>query len=262
MRTPGPRRGGRPGSAAQPRALSSDAWYTLIYLAPAPRRELHRIRQRTWLDPLLRAGLGRPEARALLDRLAVWKRVAEGRGRTPPLAEQIDWLADRVGRPLDVQGISDRLDRQLLAAAVRPAPGAAQVLRQLSDRGIRLAVVSNVLNETATAARTVLDRAGLLPLFRVVYLSSEHPWSKPRPEPFRVAAKFLGVPAQALVHIGDLTYDLDGARSAGASPVLFTGYAHWNRYLPGHPDGAARQGVHAVRTWSDLLEHWPGLVGR
>lgn len=192
----------------------------------------------------------------------MWKRDSEARGRTPPLAEQIGWLARRVGRPLDVQSLSDRLDRQLLAADVRPAPGAGKVLRELSDRGIRLAVVSNVLNETATAARTVLDRAGLLPLFRVVYLSSEHPFSKPRPEPFRVAAEFLGLPPRELVHIGDLTYDLDGARRVGAVPVLFTGYAQWNRYLPGHPDGTARRGVHAVGTWSELLEHWPRLGRR
>ncbi len=251
---------GRPGP--EPSALSSDAWYTLIYLAPARRQELHRARRRVWLAPLLRAGLGRPEAVGLLERLDAWKRACESRGRTPTLPEQVAWLAGRAGRPLPDDGIYAELDQVLLRSGVRPAPDAARVLRTLSDRGVRLAVVSNVTNESPTAARTVLDRAGLLPLFETVYLSSEHPWSKPRPEPFCQVAGFLGVSPRSMVHVGDLTYDLRGAHRAGAAAVLFTGYARWNRFLPGAPPASLRRRVPSASRWTEVLAQWPFAPSR
>ncbi len=241
-------------------ALTTDAWYTLIYLVPPARAALHRERLEIWAEPLVRAGKSRSEALALLRRHALWKETLEAQGRTLPLREQVAWLEQEAKVTLDADAISDGLDRALLRADIRPSPGASRVLRELARAGVPLGVVSNVVNETGEAARTMLDRAGLLPFFRAVYLSCEHAWSKPRPEPFRTVAAFLGVPVERVVHIGDLRYDLDGARRAGARRLLFVGYSDWNRYLPGWPGDPVRKRERCVDSWSELPEVWEGLA--
>ena len=115
------------------------------------------------------------------------------------------------------------LDRRMDASPVRVAPGALRALKELGAMGIRLGVVSNLLHETPEGLRDLLARLGLSPHFRSIVLSSEHPWAKPRPEPFRVALAELRVRPAHAVHVGDLLYDVEGAGRAGMGSVLYTG---------------------------------------
>jgi FMN phosphatase YigB (HAD superfamily) len=250
-------------STARGGALSSDVWYTLIYVTPATRRSLHARRRRIWTEPLLRRGWSRSGADRWFEELAAWKERTEAAGTTPPIAEQVLWLSRHARVALDVRAIEEGLDRALLSAEVRVAPGAAASLATLEREGVPLAVVSNVANETGRAARAVLDRAGLLARFRVVYLSCEHPRSKPSGEPFRQVARFLDVAPARLVHIGDLTYDIDGALRAGAAPVLFSRFARWNRYLKGssRADGHGSPAA-VVRDWSAVPTTFRRLTAR
>lgn len=235
-----------------PRALTCDAWYTLLYLTPARRRALNRARRRIWTAALARRGFGHNDSARLLARLDDWKARTEARGSTPPLRDQVAWISHQAGGEVPPDRVVGPLNRAVLRAGVRASPGAARALRTLSDGGVPLGIVSNVLNETGAAARSLLDLVGLLPLFSTVVLSCEHPYAKPRPEPFRLAARFLGVSPRELVHVGDLAYDVHGARRAGARAVLFTEYSRWNRYLPGWRD-------HGVRRSAVRLARWPGL---
>ncbi len=249
-------------SAEPPEALTSDAWYTLLYLPTAERLALASRRRRLWSEPLLEAGLGRNAALRLLDRRDRWARELEERGRTPAVREQVARLEGWLGRPLRTEGLTSRLDATLLRAKVLLAPGALAAVRELDDRGVRLGVVSNVLNETGTAARTVLERLGLLRHFAVVVLSCEHPWAKPAPQPFEIACRFLGVRPQRAVHIGDLGYDLDGARLAGMRAWWYSGLRRLNRYLPAQVDPAAVPKGGTVRSWSEVPRRFEGRAPR
>jgi FMN phosphatase YigB (HAD superfamily) len=251
----GPRRLPRAPADAGPQApvaLTTDAWYTLLYLSPAERHALASRRRRLWTEPLLAAGLDRGSALALLDRRDRWTRAEEARGRTPPVAEQIERLRRWNHGRYDADGLPGRLDRTVVRSHVRLAPGALEAVRSLADAGLRLAVISNVLNETGLAARAILERLGVLPFFRVVVLSCEHPWAKPSPGPFRLACQFLGAPPARAVHLGDLAYDLDGARAAGMRAWWYVGLRRLNRYLPGQVDPATVPASRVVRSWEEL----------
>jgi FMN phosphatase YigB (HAD superfamily) len=157
-------------------------------------------------------------------RLFVHGRRAEARGRTPTLRAQADWLADRTRQPRTAfDAVPGELDRELLAAPLRVAPGAVEVLDRLRAAGVRLGLVSNILFETGEGTRAVLARLGLTPRFGAIYLSSEQRWAKPSPRPFARVLRELGVGADRAAHIGDLAFDVLGASAAGLRPLLYSG---------------------------------------
>jgi FMN phosphatase YigB (HAD superfamily) len=85
--------------------------------------------------------------------------------------------------------------------------------------------------------RQVLDKAGLLPLFRVLTFSDECGIRKPAQAIFLRTLKDLGVPPEHAVHVGDdAILDVEGARDAGMAAIQVT------------PDGRATAPVkpHAV----------------
>ncbi len=205
------------------RALTSDLWFTVIYLRPKDQRTIERSRLKVWSDPLVAGGRSRSGALRDASRLESWAARAEGMGRTPTIAAQASWLSRSTRIRVRAAEIERALDHLAYSADTRVAPGAVAALEQLRSGGIRLGVVSNVLHETPDGLRRVLRRLGLLSLFETLVLSSEHPWSKPRPEPFHRALDSLGVPPESAAHIGDLEYDVTGAQRAGVRPYLYTG---------------------------------------
>lgn len=242
------------GAPAPPSALTCDLWYTLLYFRPRDRDEHARRRRAAWTDRLVRAGLERARADAGYDRLIAWGRSEEAKGRTPPIAEQRGWLAAYAHVPTRaLDGVAEELDRSLLRAHPRRAPGLLPALDRLADRGVALGIVSNILFETGAASRKALEATGLAGRFGAVVLSSEVPWSKPAPEPFERCLAMLSASARRAVHIGDLAYDVVGARRAGLGAILYSGLHRFERPPPPIDVGRLRP-ARAAR-WSEV----PGL---
>ncbi len=250
------------GRRPAPAALTVDAWYTLYYLSASEHRALDARRRRVWSHPFLRAGLSRREVDDLLARRERWVREVEAGGRTPTVPEQLRRLGAWSGRTVDPTTFVDELDRTLGPARIQVAPGAARALRELSDRNVPVGLVSNVLNESGAVARGLLDRLGLLPWFRVVYLSCEHPWAKPSPRPFRHVLRYLGVPPHRAAHLGDLGYDVRGARAAGLVAWWYVGLGRLSAYLPGQVRPGEVRSADTIRSWSELPRRFDGLAGR
>ena len=242
-----------PSRDAGPRALTSDFWYTLAYVTAPERRRLEAGRVRIWADAMVRAGIDRPRALKEVGRLIAAGRAAEARGSTPPIDAQADALSRRLGlrRPLRGGEIGEALDRNLLRRTVRVAPGAKRALGRLRRDGILLGIVSNVLFETADGARALLDRLDLRSPFDGLYLSAEHPWAKPRPQPFRMILRELGAAPDRSAHIGDLRWDVDGARRAGLTPWLYTGLYRFESPRPAIPRRAGAPLVR-IRRWDEV----------
>ena len=117
-----------------------------------------------------------------------------------------------------VQSIWERQFRRNLWRDV-PA-GARALVEDLDARGVPLAIVSN---SEGTVAQTLAD-VGLAGHFTAVFDSADVGVAKPDPRIFAMAAERLGLPAAALVHVGDSeSADVAGARAAGARAIRFDG---------------------------------------
>lgn len=92
-------------------------------------------------------------------------------------------------------------------------PEVVEVLEKLEPR-FRLAVISNFDGRL----RMILEQLGISKFFSHVFVSSEVGADKPDPEMFRRALKFLELPANQALHVGDdPERDWKAAAAAGLS---------------------------------------------
>lgn len=138
-------------------------------------------------------------------------------------------LARQAGLPWGQDGLYDALyDRHMTPDAWEPYPDAVDVLAELKQRGIPVAVVSNV----AWDLRPVLREHGLDRFVDVVVLSYEHEAQKPDPRLFRVACDALRLSPERVAMVGD-----DPRADAGAAALGCA--VHLVDHLPARerPDG-------------------------
>ncbi|MGI0132996.1 MAG: HAD family hydrolase [Thermoplasmata archaeon] len=236
------------------RAVTSDLWYTILYLRPHDQAVEERRRRGIWMRPLLRAGVPKPRAQRLVLRLEARCHGLETRGVSFPVPQQAEWLAS-VGRvPIPVDDVIEQLDDLLTRTPVRFARGAVDVLERWRGEGLRLGLVSNVIFETPTATRRLLDREGLIGRFDAIYLSAEHPWGKPDPHAFLTCLHELGVPPSRSVHVGDRPWDVRGALRAGMQALRFREYRLRSDPTDYNGRSDGRPGVHDVRGWAEVAQ--------
>lgn len=114
---------------------------------------------------------------------------------------------------------------------VEPVAGAAEAVRRLRERGIKVGVITN----QSGVARGLLSERDLLRVNRRVdeLIGPMDTWQtcthgpgdgcrcrKPQPGLVEQAAAALGVPPSACVVVGDIGADVDAARTAGARAIL------------------------------------------
>ncbi|MFI7274595.1 HAD family hydrolase [Streptomyces sp. NPDC049879] len=140
-------------------------------------------------------------------------------------------LARRVPLPQPQTGpdVYDVLyDRHREPAAWQPYPDASDVLRGLRERGVPVAVVSNI----GWDVRPVFRAHGLDEFVDAYVLSFEHGVQKPAPGIFAMACDALGVPPVRALMVGDDRRADGGAAALGCA-------VHFVEHLPveRRPDG-------------------------
>jgi putative hydrolase of the HAD superfamily len=198
--------------------------------------------------------------------------VEAGDGRALTALDAI-WRTDRDLLPdeqlrvvLDAldPGLSGKLGGDARAAVARAyaepvlthapvvAPGAAEAIHALADRGLALGIVSNTGRTPGSTLRRLLARAGMLDRFRVASFSDEVGARKPSAVIFQRTLEGAGCPPAAAVHIGDdAVNDVGGARAFGMRAL---------HYLPG--GGAPADGAAApLRHFAELPELLARLAG-
>lgn len=191
-------------------------------------------------------------------------RIAEARGVMPghlSARETIPKILENALSELSLAGVSegdrfrfegevnDAIDKIELEALPRtkPRPGAVPLLRTLTERGYRLAILTR---SSEAFCRAALQRTGLREFFPNLRTRSSPGPAKPSPESLLLLLKEMGVALDRAVYVGDHPFDGECATRAR---VRFVGILP-----PGAPeDGAADRlrTAGALRVASDL----PGI---
>jgi len=103
-------------------------------------------------------------------------------------------------------------------------PGAMAVMKELRERGIKVAVASSSRN-----APTILERIGLADFFDATADGNDISRSKPDPEVFEVAAKRLDLAPEACLVVEDADAGVEAARRGGMKALAVGAAA-------GHPE--------------------------
>jgi len=211
------------------KAITVDCWGTLFL--DGPLSDERYARQRLTGIAAILAASGITVSRQDLNRAyeAAGRRLARlwGECRDVPARRYVTLFVEAIDAKLPERLGSARIDEMLdaygsPALVVPPAldPGAAAALERLATSGIALAMVSNTMRTPGAVLRRIIDREGILGLFKVLVFSDECGIRKPDPEIFRIALRQLGVAPEEAAHVGDdAVLDVEGARRAGMSVV-------------------------------------------
>lgn len=134
------------------------------------------------------------------------------------------------------------------SAPGRPTHNIERLLDYLYKKGIRTAVVSNMMNSSNSLKRR-LDE--LLPEnhFEFVLASSDYMFRKPHRRIFELALEKAKLPADKIWFCGDkLVCDVEGAYKVGMKPVWYPTY----RY-PGYEDFTTVPYME-IRDWEEIIE--------
>ncbi len=160
-------------------------------------------------------------------------------GRKPVEVEDIEALIGggakiMLKRALEEQGgISDEDFRPLYKALLsyyaehnavhtRPYAGAEAVLRDLADRGIAMAVVTNKFE---SFAQDILTKLGLAGHFAAIIGGDTMGKGRAKPEPDPIYEAIARCGGGSFAFFGDSSYDVAAARAAKV-PVVVAGYGY------------------------------------
>ncbi|MDH3637322.1 MAG: phosphoglycolate phosphatase [Gammaproteobacteria bacterium] len=138
---------------------------------------------------------------------------------------------------------------KVLCVDSKPYPGVVAALTDLSERGFRLACVTN---KPKDFTEPLLDALDLSRFFEIVLSGDSLNEQKPHPLPLQHACRKLGVPPIRTVLVGDSLNDVQAAKSAGMPVVCVRfGYADPAALTKAAPDAMI-----------DAFQELPGLIKR
>jgi kojibiose phosphorylase len=160
-----------------------------------------------------------------------WKRLADEEGipftrqdnerlRGVPRRQSLELiLGERRVSEEEMQALMERKNRYYreMIQRLTPAdllPGAAELLAELRQAGIKIAIASASKN-----ARDVIRRLGIEELVDAIADGYSVERQKPAPDLFLHAARQLGVPPEACVVVEDAASGVEAARAAGMRVV-------------------------------------------
>ena len=138
-----------------------------------------------------------------------------------------------------------------IADQAKPFPSAAQILAQLHQRGLKVALASSASEQEVKRYLGDLDADKNVD---VVVNKSDVESSKPAPDVFSVTLKKLGLKPDEAVAVGDTPYDISAARKLGLAcvAVLSGGFSR---------DQLEAEGAVAIfASVAELMEHLDELV--
>ncbi len=114
--------------------------------------------------------------------------------------------------------------RRKFLPRVRPFPGARELIERLDREGCRIVVASS---SAKTDLHALLEKAGVRDLVEAETSKDDAEASKPDPDVVGAALGELGLPADAVVMVGDTPYDIEAAARAGVKTIALRCGGGW-----------------------------------
>lgn len=109
----------------------------------------------------------------------------------------------------------------------KPCPEALEIVKKLKARGVKQAIVTNIVPELLEHQKKKVEKLGIAPLFDEIIYSAELGCHKPDRRIFDYAAEKLGVANEDCLFVGDdPDADVTGALNAGMEAVWLD---RWDR---------------------------------
>jgi putative hydrolase of the HAD superfamily len=121
-------------------------------------------------------------------------------------------LSAVLGREVSLHGFGERL-----MGALEPDELLFDHYRELRDRGVRMALLTNNVREWEPLWRAMLP---IDEVFELVVDSAFVGMRKPEPEIYALTLERLGLPAGACVFVDDLEINVDAARALGMTGIV------------------------------------------
>jgi len=142
-----------------------------------------------------------------------------GLGVFPTLEANIEYICQQLGViPEDTQTrLAARINLDYAARAMKPRPGANEVLSHLKAHGYKTGLITNC----SASIPELLKNMPFAPFLDATLYSSVVGIQKPDPRIYQLAAKQLAVEPEKCLYVGDGdSQELTGASQAGMHPVL------------------------------------------
>ena len=135
-----------------------------------------------------------------------------------PLADALELLSGihEPERILELRQIYGAFNAANHDTMIKPIPGVEELLQQLKQRGIKLAVVTSKKGYMLERGMQCL---GMLPYIDVTVSVLDTERGKPAPDPMLLACKRLGLAPGECLCVGDSPFDIQSGNAAGCVTV-------------------------------------------
>ena len=126
---------------------------------------------------------------------------------------------------------------QMFAKYLKWISGAAKILRDISDDGMKIGIVTSTPEENMTYKRQLLKSNGVDKMIEVIITADDVENTKPSAEPLIKCIRRLGVSPAKSVYVGDARIDIRAAKAAGMKTIgVLTGFDNLLALKTEHPD--------------------------
>ncbi|MGH9196341.1 MAG: HAD family hydrolase [Acidimicrobiia bacterium] len=237
-----------------PRAVTFDCWLTLMQDTDAGRS--HRARSEMFAALVARHSVDLVSEKAEELIRSSWDVHLENWRKGIPFgsAGAARWCLDRVGVECTdelIEELATAFQTATPSIGTTPVDGAIAALELVRERGLPTALISDTGFTPGTLVKKMLNEHGIF--LDHYFFSDEVGVPKPYPGIFSAAISAAGVPAETMVHIGDLRRtDVAGARAAGMGTIRFAGVNDDGAGLEGPDDPDLPEADAIIKDWNDL----------
>jgi phosphoglycolate phosphatase-like HAD superfamily hydrolase len=133
--------------------------------------------------------------------------------------------------------IAEEISPKMFFEKVKLIPGAADVLTRVSERGIKLAVVTSTPQKNMTSKLKPLIESGIRHLIKEIITADDTNRKKPAADPVVKCNKRLGIAAGKSVYVGDMRLDIKAGKGAGTKTIgVLTGFDDFESLQREKPD--------------------------